>query len=158
MASSVLPALRRRFPEARIDFVASREGAEFLAGDPLVGKVHVHEHLLLRREGSLPKRALLHAATFLSAVREIRRERYDLCLLLRSHFDNDLFLALLGGCRFVAGHGTDGFGPLLDAEAEGRRGSTRRATRRRCWRRRASPRTSGRRLPASGAAPGTKMP
>lgn len=122
MASSVLPAIRRRFPEARIDFVASREGAEFLAGDPLVGKVHVHEHLLLRREGSLPKRALRHAATFLSAVREIRRERYDLCLLLRSHFDNDLFLALLGGCRFVAGHGTDGFGPLLDAEAEWKEG------------------------------------
>ncbi len=118
MASSVLPAIRRRFPEARIDFVASREGADFLAGDPLVGKVHVHEHLLLRREGSLPARILRHAATFPAAVRAIRRERYDLCLLLRSHFDNDLFLALLGGCRFVAGHGTDGFGPLLDAAAE----------------------------------------
>jgi heptosyltransferase-2/heptosyltransferase-3 len=123
MATSVLPAIRRRFPDARIDFVASREGAEFLSGDPLVGKVHVHEHFLLRREGSLPARVLRHAATFLSAVRAIRRERYDLCLLLRSHFDNDLFLALLGGCRFVAGHGTDGFGPLLDAAAEWREGA-----------------------------------
>ncbi|MBP2675824.1 MAG: ADP-heptose:LPS heptosyltransferase-like protein [Deltaproteobacteria bacterium] len=122
MASSVLPLVRRRFPEARIDFVANKEGAEFLSGDPLVGKVHVHEHLMLQRAGSLPMRALRHVASFFPAVRAVRRERYDLCLLLRSHFDNDLFLALFGRCRFIAGHGTDGFGPLLDAAAEWREG------------------------------------
>ncbi len=122
MASSVLPLIRRRFPEARIDFLSNRESAEFLAGDPLVGKVHVHEHFLLQRTGSLPLKALRHAASFITAVRAVRRQRYDLCLLLRSHFDNDLFLALFGGCRFIAGHGTDGFGPLLDETAHWREG------------------------------------
>lgn len=122
LALPVLPLVREHFPQARIDFVANEEGARLLSGEPLVGKVHIHEHFLLQRSGAFPGKALLHLRTFFAAACAIRREGYDLCLLLRSHFDNDLFLALAGRCGFIAGHGTDGFGPLLDGEASWKEG------------------------------------
>jgi lipopolysaccharide heptosyltransferase II len=105
MISPALRALRRGFPEARLDVLARASVAGAYRHHPLVDEVVVEE----RRSGSRRHDGLLGV---LRLARELRRRRYDLAVLLPKSMAAALAPALAGIPRRV-GFATDRRGFLL---------------------------------------------
>jgi ADP-heptose:LPS heptosyltransferase len=94
LTTPVLPALRARFPAARIDYLAGRHNCEILDEHPLVDRVHVHAKTV---RGTLALIAALRAA------------RYDLWIDPKDHHSREsrLFVALAEP-SLSAGYDRDG--------------------------------------------------
>lgn len=105
MVAPALRALRRGFPEARLDVLARASVASAFRGHPLVDDVVVEE----RRSGT---RRHEGAAGALRLAGELRRRRYDLAVILPKSVAAALAPALAGIPRRV-GYATAGRGLLL---------------------------------------------
>lgn len=99
MATPALAALRRRFPEASIAWTGSPAARAVLAGLDLA-------------EAVVPDVSRAGLWGFWAAVRQWRREKIDLAVLLSNAFRVAL-LARLGGARRRVGYDRDGRGWLL---------------------------------------------
>ncbi|MBI5970619.1 MAG: glycosyltransferase family 9 protein [Deltaproteobacteria bacterium] len=122
LASSVLPHLKKAYPQARIDFMAASWSCVCLKDNPYIDRVIVYDAFKHNRRPGVFKNLSVAIFGFLKAVREIRKDPYDLCLMLRAYPFNGIVLAYLGGCKNIAGFSTGGFGFLLDAVAPYREG------------------------------------
>jgi lipopolysaccharide heptosyltransferase II len=105
MVGPALRALRRGFPEARLEVLARVSIASAYRGHPLVDGVVVEE----RRGGTRRHDGLLGAARL---ARELRRRRYDLAVILPKSIAAALAPALAGIPRRV-GYATGGRRALL---------------------------------------------
>ena len=113
--TSVLPLLRKRYPEARIDIAGNRWNRFILGNNPYIGKIYTINHYKANREnGSKFRKWQEYRKTLASAVREIRREKYDLCLFFRAYGNNLIPIVRKAECGYSIGHATGGYGPLLD--------------------------------------------
>jgi len=93
-----VPALRgikRRFPDAEIDIVASSVNSEVLQNNPYIRKVFE-----LGRRGRGKGRY-----SFFSLIRELRKEHYDLAIVLNtvSFSVTSMLIAVMSGARYRVG-------------------------------------------------------
>lgn len=115
MLTAVLPLLKERFPQAAVDILCGSWSLPVLENNPLVRDRIVLDHLFYnRRKVSFAGKVGDFLRTLRQALKQIRGERYDLCLNFRDAGGDLILLARLGGCRHIIGHATGGFGPLLD--------------------------------------------
>ena len=109
-----LAALRRQFPDAEIDLLASRSGHLVAKGTGLFDQVHLVEHFMLNRSGTgrvaKLKGYLSDRQRFIAAAR-IRR--YDVAIDLYSNFPPASPLFWRCGIPVRCGFTSSGFGPLL---------------------------------------------
>jgi heptosyltransferase-2 len=113
LSGPIFARLRKSFPEARIDVLASASNQAFFGADPSIDRVHVAErNWFERRPGA---RAIISAAWQLG--RRLRSERYDLGIDVRGDVLSVLVLALAGIPRRV-GWRMGGGGFLLTDVAE----------------------------------------
>jgi heptosyltransferase-2 len=104
MATPALAAIRENFPEAQIMVVANPLVANLFDFHPCCDRVFVFDKRD-RHQG---------AAGFWQFCRDLRRERFDLAVLLQNAFEAAL-MAVLAGIPLRAGYRTDGRGLLLTA-------------------------------------------
>lgn len=123
MLTSVVPLIKNRYKDADIDIVCGAWALPVLENNPFIRKRIVLNHPAYNR-GSLSffRKLADFLTTLAGTLTTLRRERYDLCLNFRDAGGDLVLLARLGKCRFVAGHGTGGFGPLLNVVADWREG------------------------------------
>jgi len=123
MLTSVVPLIKNRYKDADIDIVCGAWALPVLENNPFIRKRIVLNHPAYNR-GSLSffRKLADFFKTLVSTLKTLRRERYDLCLNFRDAGGDLVLLARLGNCRFIAGHCTGGFGPLIDAVADWREG------------------------------------
>lgn len=115
MLTSVLPLLALRYPQAAIDLLCGSWGWAVLGNNPALRRVIPLEHICYDRRSISPFRKLLDFCRSLGhTVSCLRAERYDLCLNFRDAGGDLILLARSCGCRHIVGHGTGGFGALLD--------------------------------------------
>lgn len=115
MATAVLPLLAARYPQADIDMLCGAWGGAILANNPALRRLIPLDHIYYdRRQVSSLRKLLDFCKSLGHTVKQLRAERYDLCLNLRDAGGDLILLARLGGCRHVIGHATGGGGALLD--------------------------------------------
>lgn len=114
LASSVIPALRRAYPAARLGFLVHPAAAEVIRDHPDVDAVHTVEHAYLNRSTPrLVERLRAHLRTRRAALKAIRLARYDLAVDLYHYFPNSIPLLWRSGIAQRIGWRSGGFGPLL---------------------------------------------
>jgi heptosyltransferase I len=96
----VLEYLRRRYPEARIDWVVEKAAADLLSGHPFLTQAHVIDTKMWRKKW-WRRQAL---APFLSCVRALRGVEYDLLIDLQGNTKSALF-TLLSKSKLKIGFG-----------------------------------------------------
>jgi len=115
LSTPVAEALRRDFPDARIDWLVGRAASPLVEHNPYVDRIHaIDEHIFWR------KRLVALASLF----RMLRRERYDAAYILHWSPWFHLFFWLLG-VPFRAGFARDGRSfkltrarPYVEADAQ----------------------------------------
>lgn len=119
MLTSVLPLLTERYPQASVDLLCGPWGTAVLSDNPSIRKIVKFGHLLYDRRTVSPFRKLLDFCKSVGhTVKQMRGERYDLCLNFRDAGGDLILLARVGGCRHIIGHGTGGLRSLLDTEVK----------------------------------------
>jgi len=95
LAVPALRGIKRRFPDAVLDVVASSVNAVVLHGNPFVRKVYEIGRMG-RGKGKYG---------FLKLIRELRAERYDLAVVLNtvSFSVTSMLIAVVGGARYRVG-------------------------------------------------------
>jgi len=106
VATSILPALKERFPQAEIGFLCGSWARDILLDHPLVSLVHHYDHPRLNREGPSPY-------SFKAALQEIREQQYDLAIDLYPYFPNSVYLLWRAKIPVRIGFTSAGLGPLL---------------------------------------------
>lgn len=114
LASSVLPHLKKAYPNAEIDFMAGSWSSVCLKDNPYINQIIVYDAFKHNRRPGLFKNLFEAISGFLKNVRDMRKDPYDLCLVLRAYPFNGIVLSYLGGCKNIAGFATGGFGFFLD--------------------------------------------
>ncbi len=92
MASSILPPLKRLFPESTVGIWVKDYVSDLFAGHPLIDAVHASDPFWDRSPGK-GKGAL---GPFLRAWSEIRGARYDTALILNAEWRRAFFCRLAG--------------------------------------------------------------
>lgn len=122
IACSILPHLKKAYPGASIHFMAGDWARDYLGSNPDIDKVLVYNAAKLARSGGLIRKIFGEATSFITNIREMRSESYDLCIDMRAYPVNSIPLLYLGGGKFNTGFTTGGFGFLLDKAAPYRPG------------------------------------
>ena len=63
------------------------------------------------------KKLFVFLQDYIKTLHTVRKRHYDLCLSLRAFGGNLISLGFISKAKFLVGHGTAGFGHLLDAQA-----------------------------------------
>jgi heptosyltransferase II len=100
MTIPALQRLRASFPAAHITLLAPPRAAEVFTGFAAVNEIVTYHR---KEKGS---------RAFLDAMRQLRRERFDVAILFQNAFEAAL-LAFLGGAKTRIGYDTQGRGALL---------------------------------------------
>ncbi len=124
MATPVVPALAQRYPGARIDFLASAQAAPLLEGVAGIGR------LVTLRQRNIP---YWLSPEKLALVRRLRRERYDLAVVLE-HAPRYYELVERAGVPRVAGFRFTPFDPARHSIANNLRASGFEDADRHDWR------------------------
>ncbi len=122
IASSILPHLKKAYPEAKLHFMAGEWAWSYLRSNANLDRVLVYNSLRHNRGGGFLKNAFKAIGGFVRNIWEMRKERYDLCIDLRAYPFNSIPLMTLGGGRFRVGFPTGGFGFLLNRRVPYRSG------------------------------------
>jgi ADP-heptose:LPS heptosyltransferase len=114
MTTSIFPIIKSNFPNAKMDIMIGEWSKNIVEDNPHVDEVIIFNHVKLNRSGDKLKKLLVHFQTMYSSIKKLRTEKYDVCLILRAYGSNGVLMAKLGGCKYIVGHPTGGFGPILD--------------------------------------------
>jgi predicted lipopolysaccharide heptosyltransferase III len=104
MTLPVLRPLKERFPQARISFIASREGAELLKGNPYIDRIFPFDPFWFYRAS---------IRDYFSFISKIRSEQFDLVIEARGDIRELLLIVLLLRSRFKLSYGFGGGAYLL---------------------------------------------
>ncbi len=119
LLTSVLPLIKKRFPGAVIDIAANKWNASIIENNPYIRKVYLVNSFKMNRDNyNFIMKILRFMNSYFKTMFELRREKYDICLIMRSYGGNLISLARLGGCLYIIGHKTGGLGALLDLAVE----------------------------------------
>lgn len=114
LSTSLLPFLKKTFPEMQVGFLAGSWGRPVIDGDPHLERIHIFDHWKLNRSAATPATKLRrHFATQARALGEIRREAYDVAIDLYAYYPNSIPLLWRAGVPVRIGYRSGGFGPLL---------------------------------------------
>ena len=108
-ALPVFSLLKRRFPEAQISALVSREGEAILKENPFVDEILVFQNNWFSQNRSF------HPLQFLKILFTMRKKRFDLGFDLRGDL-RPILLMVLAGVRYRIGYGIGGGGGLLQNE------------------------------------------
>lgn len=114
VATSILPPLRKLYPEAEIGFLLGSWSKDVVDGHPLVSKIHIADHWKHNRSHiPLWKKVSRYLETREKAIQEIQEERYDWAIDLYPYFPNAIPLMWRAEIPCRIGYTSGGFGPLL---------------------------------------------
>jgi len=119
-ATSMIPALRRVYPDARITWVVEEESKGVVLGHPRLSRVVVMPRTAWRR--ALRSGRVLRAVQgFRAFMRELRAEEYDLVLDVQGILRSGLVARLSGAKRRIGLGSKEGSGALMHevVESEG---------------------------------------
>lgn len=122
IASSILPHLKKAYPDAKLHFLAGEWAWSYLRSNTNLDRVLTYNSLRHNRGVGFLTSAFKALSGFIRNVWEMRKERYDLCIDLRAYPFNSIPLMTLGGGRFRVGFTTGGFGFLLNRRVPYRSG------------------------------------
>jgi ADP-heptose:LPS heptosyltransferase len=112
IGTSILPLLKKVYPEAEIGFLAGSWAEPILRGHPLVDHLHFFDHWKISRtRSSLFAKWRRHQKMKKKVIEEIRS--YDWAIDLSPFFPNGIFLFWKAGIGKRSGFTSGGFGPLL---------------------------------------------
>jgi ADP-heptose:LPS heptosyltransferase len=113
ISTTVLPVLRKQYPDCQLAFLTSSESAIVLKKHPLVSKIHTFDHWYLHRHLGKCKAALHHLQQRRSVLRELAMENYDIAIDLYPYFPNSIPLLAQAQIPVRIGYPTGGFSKLL---------------------------------------------
>lgn len=120
ISTTVLPVLKKHFPDCEIGFLAGNPmGQQVLGGHPSITWIHEFGHFYLNRARLGKCKAVLHHwKSRRKVIREIRRIGYDVAIDLYPYFPNAI--PLFAQCRIPVriGYPTGGFSKLLTHSAK----------------------------------------
>jgi ADP-heptose:LPS heptosyltransferase len=119
LSTTVLPVLKKAYPNAEIGFLAGSWGSVVASGHPMVKWLHVVDHWSFdRTRRSRLQKWLRYQQSFNSAVKEIQTIGYDLAIDLYWFFPNAIPLLWRARIPRRVGYVSGGFGPLLTLAKE----------------------------------------
>ncbi|MBI3508858.1 MAG: glycosyltransferase family 9 protein [Chlamydiia bacterium] len=107
IATTVLPALKKKFPDAKIGFLVASKSVPVIKELPEVTWIHSFDH------GYVNKSLKQHLQTARTALQEIRAVGYDVAINLQPYFPNGIGLLYRSKIPVRIGYATGGLGPLL---------------------------------------------
>lgn len=110
LASSVVPHIKKAYPDAEVHFLAGSWAKDILSRVHGIDKIIFFDSA--HKRGKRNFREALREAR--SVIARLREENYCAALDLRAYPLNSILLLYLGRVRFIAGFETGGFGFLLD--------------------------------------------
>jgi ADP-heptose:LPS heptosyltransferase len=114
IATSVLPVLKKAFPEAKIGFLTGSWSQVVLKEHPLVDKLYYFDHWKNNRsQQTFFKKMSQHFISFFKCLCELKKERYDVSVDLYYYFPNSIFLLACASIPVRIGYTSGGFGSLL---------------------------------------------
>ncbi len=122
LATSIFAPLKKKYPHAIIDMLCQPSSASLLVGNPSIRRVYCIDHWMHVRTTKTIRFWISYFHQFFRTWRCCRKEKYDLCLLLRAYGGNFILLGRLIGSKCLIGHGTGGFGSLLDLQVSWKEG------------------------------------
>ncbi len=114
LATSILPPLKERYPHAEIHFLAGSWAAALVGDNRSVDRLITYDSIAHSRTGSLLRRMWVGLKDLFTVRRRLKREGYDLGLVLRAYPFNSIPLMFMGGVKYRVGFSAGGFGFLLD--------------------------------------------
>ena len=112
--TTVLPVLKKAFPEAKIGLLIGSWSLQLVQGNPMIDWIHTADHWKLNRaDVSMWQKLKRYWHTRRQALREIKDNRYEISIDLYPFFAN--FIPLLWEARIPVriGYISGGFGSLL---------------------------------------------
>lgn len=123
LTTSIFPLVAARYPQASIDLLCGSWGKDLVAGNSALRNIICLDHPAYNRSSlSTFRKHLDFWRSLMHIIKNLRQERYDLCLNLRDAGGDLILLARAGNCRHVIGHATGGFGALLDTVVQWKEG------------------------------------
>lgn len=110
ISTAALRAIKRKYPDAKIGFLAASKSETAAKNHPLIDFVHVFDHWY--QKPSL-RAIVTHLKTERRALREIRAHSYDAAIDLHPYFPNAVPLLYNTRIPVRIGYSSGGFSPLL---------------------------------------------
>lgn len=119
ITSSVIPLIKKHFPNARLFFLGSSYTAFFTKNHPLIDKVICFDHLRHNRKKiSLLKKIIIHYQTKKSAIKQMRKEAIDLAIDFYFYNPNSIKLLFKAKIPNILGYTTGGYKNLLNLKID----------------------------------------
>lgn len=109
ISTTVLPLIKKKYPNCEIGFVTSSASSMVLKNHPLISKVHTFDHWYLHQ----CKAALHWWKSRRGILRELKEAQYDVAIDLYAYFPNTIPLLSASGIPVRIGYPTGGFSNLL---------------------------------------------
>jgi ADP-heptose:LPS heptosyltransferase len=114
ISTAVIRRIKEVNPQIEIGFVAGSWGSELLRSHPGVDHFYPINHWRLNRStASTLSKVLLYWKQWWAALRAIRKDKYDIAILLNSFYPNFASLLWLSRCKLTVGYVSAGGGALL---------------------------------------------
>ncbi|MBU3555998.1 glycosyltransferase family 9 protein [Polynucleobacter sp. UB-Piko-W3] len=115
ISTAVIRRIKEVNPQVEIGFVAGSWGADLLKKHPGVDHFYPANHWRLNRSAtSKLSKMILYWQQWWAAYHAIRKEQYDVAILLNSFFPNFASLLWSSNCKLTIGYVSSGGGPLLN--------------------------------------------
>ena len=112
--SSVLPVLKKAFPEAKIGLLIGSWSLQVVQDIPMIDWIHTVDHWKLNRsDATMWQKLKRYWRTRRFALNEIKNTGYDVAVDLYCYFPNFISLLWQAGIPIRIGYISGGFGPLL---------------------------------------------
>jgi len=123
LLTSVLPLIQKKYPDAKIDIVIGSWSRVILKNNPCINKIYEVDHFRLNRsKKSFFIKFKKFLKDFFIVLKQIKKEKYDICINFRSYGDNLIILQLLSQAKYNIAFGSAGFGGFLDCEVNYKKG------------------------------------
>lgn len=114
ISTAAIRRIKEANPEIQIGFIAGLWGSELLMNHPGIDYFYPVNHWRLNRSSaSKLSKVILYWQQWWAAYRAIRKEQYDVAILLNSFFPNFASLLWLSRCKLTVGYVSAGGEPLL---------------------------------------------
>lgn len=114
IATSVLPAIKNKYPHCDIGFLTGSWNKEVIIDHPMVKWVHFVNHPLLDRgQSKILKKIYRFLLNFVRVIQEIKKIKYDAAVDLRPFYPNSIFLLFFTKIPQRIGFSSAGFSAFL---------------------------------------------